>query len=372
MEKFIPVNNPLIDGSESDYLQKCIETGWVSSEGPFVGEFEHKFAKLCGRKHAVAVSSGSAALEIAVHSLGIKKGDEVILPTFTIISCVAPLIRIGAIPVLIDADPLTWNMDVNQIEERISSKTKAIMAVHIYGLPVDMDPLLLLAKRHGLLVIEDAAEAHGLLYKDRICGSLGNVSTFSFYPNKLITTGEGGMVLTDDDSIAEKCRSFRNLCFQKDKRFIHEELGWNFRMTNIQAALGLAQIERLDEFIKIKRIMGKRYTSLLKNLKHIQLPLKETEYSENIYWIYGLVLGADISDNADSIMKKLKNCGIGTRPFFWPIHLQPVLKKMGLFSNDSFPVAEQIAQKGFYIPSGLGLSNSDINSVSSELYTILN
>ena len=217
MEKFIPVNNPLIDGSESDYLQKCIETGWVSSEGPFVGEFENKFAKLCGRKYAVAVSSGSAALEIAVHSLGIKKGDEVILPTFTIISCVAPLIRIGAIPVLIDADPLTWNMDVNKIEEKISSKTKAIMAVHIYGLPVDMDPLLSLAKRHGLLVIEDAAEAHGLLYKDRICGSLGDVSTFSFYPNKLITTGEGGMVLTDDDRIAEKCRSLRNLCFQKIK-----------------------------------------------------------------------------------------------------------------------------------------------------------
>ena len=372
MEKFIPVNNPLIDGSESDYLQKCIETGWVSSEGPFVGEFENKFAKLCGRKYAVAVSSGSAALEIAVHSLGIKKGDEVILPTFTIISCVAPLIRIGAIPVLIDADPLTWNMDVNQIEEKISSKTKAIMAVHIYGLPVDMDPLLSLAKRHGLLVIEDAAEAHGLLYKDRICGSLGDVSTFSFYPNKLITTGEGGMVLTDDDRIAEKCRSLRNLCFQKDKRFIHEELGWNFRMTNIQAALGLAQIERLDEFIKIKRTMGKRYTSLLKNLEHIQLPLKETEYSENIYWIYGLVLDADISDNADSIMKKLKSCGIGTRPFFWPIHLQPILKKMGLFRNDSFPVAEQIAHKGFYIPSGLGLSNSDINSVSSELFAILN
>ena len=371
MGKFIPVNTPLIDGSESDYLQKCIETGWVSSEGPFVEEFEHKFAKLCNRKHAVAVSSGSAALEIAVHSLGIKKGDEVILPTFTIISCVAPLIRIGAIPVLIDADPLTWNMDVNQIEERISSKTKAIMAVHIYGLPVDMDPLLSLAKRHGLLVIEDAAEAHGLLYKDRICGSLGDVSTFSFYPNKLITTGEGGMVLTDDDRIAEKCRSLRNLCFQKDRRFIHEELGWNFRMTNIQAALGLAQIERLDEFIKIKRIMGKRYTSLLKKLEHIQLPLKGTKYSENIYWIYGLVLDADIPDNADSIMKKLKNCGIGTRPFFWPIHLQPVIKKMGLFRTDSFPVAEQIAQKGFYIPSGLGLSNSEINRVSSELCAIL-
>ena len=371
MEKFIPVNTPLINGSESDYLQECIETGWVSSEGPFVEEFEQKFAKICSRQHAVAVSSGSAALEIAVHSLGIKKGDEVILPTFTIISCITPLIRIGAIPVLIDADPLTWNMDVSQIEQRISSKTKAIMAVHIYGLPVDMDPLLSLAKRRGLLVIEDAAEAHGLLYKDRICGSLGDVSTFSFYPNKLITTGEGGMVLTDDDRIAEKCRSLRNLCFQKDKRFVHEELGWNFRMTNIQAALGLAQIERLDEFIKIKRIMGQRYTTLLKSINDIQLPLKETIYAENNYWIYGLVLDENISFNADSLMKKLKLCGIGTRPFFWPIHLQPVFIKMGLFKSDSFQVAERISKKGFYIPSGLGLTNSEIERVSSKLRELL-
>ena len=371
MGKFIPVNSPLIDGSESDYLQKCIETGWISSEGPFVEDFEHEFANLCNRKHAVAVSSGSAALELAVHALGINKGDEVIIPTFTIISCVAPLIRIGAIPILVDADPLTWNIDVNQIEQRISTRTKAIMAVHIYGLPVDMDPLLTLAKKYGLMVIEDAAEAHGLLYKDKICGSFGNISTFSFYPNKLITTGEGGMVLTDDDTIAEKCRSLRNLCFQKNKRFIHEELGWNFRMTNMQAALGLAQIERLDEFIKKKRSMGQKYNELLRGLNNIQLPTIKTSYSENIYWVFGLVLDENILDNADSIMKKLKTCGVGTRPFFWPIHLQPLIKKMGLFRTDSFPIAEKIARKGFYIPSGLGLTDSEINRVSSKLRAIL-
>ena len=371
MGKFIPVNSPLIDGSESDYLQKCIETGWISSEGPFVEDFEHEFANLCNRKHAVAVSSGSAALELAVHALGVNKGDEVILPTFTIISCVAPLIRIGAIPVLVDAHPLTWNIDVDQIEQKITSKTKAIMAVHIYGLPVDMDPLISLAKKHGLMIIEDAAEAHGLLYKDKICGSFGDVSTFSFYPNKLITTGEGGMVLTDDDRIAEKCKSLRNLCFQNNQRFIHEEIGWNFRMTNMQAALGLAQIERLDEFINKKRSMGKKYNALLKGLNNIQLPLKETSYSENIYWIYGLVLDENFLVNADSIMEKLKKSGIGTRPYFWPIHNQPVLKKLDLFKNDSFPVAERIARKGFYIPSGLGLTDSEINRVSSELWAIL-
>ena len=354
-----------------NYLQKCIETGWVSSEGPYVQDFEQKFARICGRKHAISVSSGSAALEIAVHALGIKKGDEVILPTFTIISCVAPLIRIGAIPVLVDADPLTWNMDVSQIEERITSRTKAIMAVHIYGLPVNMDPLLKLAKSYNLLVIEDAAEAHGLLYKDKICGSLGDISTFSFYPNKLITTGEGGMAVTDDDRIAEKCRSLRNLCFQKNKRFIHEELGWNFRMTNIQAALGLAQIERLDEFINKKRWMGQKYTKILKSLDSIQLPIKETNYSKNIYWVFGIVLNENFPENADSLMKRLKNSGIGTRPFFWPIHNQPVLKKIGLFKTDTFPVAERIAKKGFYIPSGLGLTNSEINRVSRELLSIL-
>ena len=372
MGEFIPVNTPLIDGSEKDYLQKCIETGWISSEGPFVEQFEQKFAKLVGRKHAIAVTNGSSALEIAVHALGIKKGDEVILPTFTIISCIAPLIRIGAIPVLVDADPLTWNMDVNQIEEKINSRTRAIMAVHIYGLPVDMDPLLNLAKRHGLMIIEDAAEAQGLYYKDRVCGSLGDISTFSFYPNKLITTGEGGMAVTDNDTIAEKCRSLRNLCFQKNKRFIHEELGWNFRMTNIQAALGLAQIERLDEFIKKKRSMGQKYTALLSGLDSIQLPLVRTDYAENIYWVYGLILDDKLSENAETLMEKLKNCGIGTRPFFWPIHQQPVLKKMGFFKKEFFPEAERIAQKGFYIPSGLALTTSEINRVSKELWSILN
>jgi perosamine synthetase len=263
-------------------------------------------------------------------------------------------------------------MDVNQIEERISCRTRAIMAVHIYGLPVDMDPVLSLAKRYGLMVIEDAAEAQGLIYKDRVCGSLGDISTFSFYPNKLITTGEGGMAVTDNDTIAEKCRSLRNLCFQKNKRFIHEELGWNFRMTNIQAALGLAQIERLDEFIKKKRSIGQKYTALLKDLINIQLPLKETNYAENIYWIYGLILDENLSDNAENLMEKLKKYGIGTRPFFWPIHQQPVIKKLGLLKNESFPVAERIAQKGFYIPSGLALTTSEINRVSKKLWSILN
>ena len=369
--KYIPVNTPSLNGSEKEYLIKCIETGWISSEGPYVKEFEEKFAKIVGRKHAISVTNGTSALETAITVLDIKRGDEVILPTFTIISCLAPLLRIGAVPVFVDADPLTWNMNIEQVEDKISSRTKAIMAVHIYGLPVEMDPLLLLAKKYGLKVIEDAAEAHGLDYKGITCGSFGDISTFSFYPNKLITTGEGGMIVTDDDILAEKCRSLRNLCFQSEKRFFHEDLGWNFRMTNIQAALGLAQIERMEDFASKKRSIGQKYTSLLGNLENIQVPLERTNYAENIYWVYGLVLDNSFMSDADGFMEKLKKLGIGTRPFFWPMHEQPVLKKYGFNNEKSYPVAERIARRGFYIPSGLAITFDEIEYISEKIQSLL-
>jgi len=270
MGDFIPVNEPLLDGNEKKYLLECIESGWISSEGPFVKEFEQKFAGRIGRKHAIAVTNGTAALDTAVEALGIGPADEVILPTFTIISCIIQIVRSGATPVLVDSDPLTWNMNVTQIESKITPRTKAIMVVHIYGLPVDMDPVLDIAKRHGLKIIEDAAEMHGQTYRGKPCGSFGDISTFSFYPNKHITTGEGGMIVTDDDVLAETCRSLRNLCFQPQKRFVHERLGWNLRMTNLQAALGLAQLERLDEFVARKRAMGERYTELLKSINGLE------------------------------------------------------------------------------------------------------
>jgi perosamine synthetase len=280
--KSIPVNEPLLDGNEKKYLLECIETGWISSEGAFVNQFEEQFAAKVGRKYGVAVSNGTAALDLAVVALKIGKGDEVILPTFTIISCAAAIVRSGAVPVVVDCDPITWNMDVSQIETKITSKTKAIMIVHIYGLPVDLDPLLAIAHKYGLKIIEDAAEMHGQTYKDLPCGSFGDISTFSFYPNKHITTGEGGMLVTDNAQIAEHCRSLRNLCFQPQKRFVHEELGWNFRMTNLQAAIGVAQLERIDEFVVRKRAMGGKYTELLANIPGLQLPLAKTEYANNI------------------------------------------------------------------------------------------
>ena len=371
MSDFIPVNEPLLDGNEKTYLIECIDTGWISSEGPFVKAFEEKFAAQVGRRYGVAVTNGSVALDAAVVALGIGPGDEVILPTFTIISCAAAIVRAGAVPVVVDSDPITWNMDVTQIEAKITPRTKAIMVVHIYGLPVDMDPVLALADHYGLQIIEDAAEMHGQTYKGKPCGSFGAISTFSFYPNKHITTGEGGMIVTDDPALAERCRSLRNLCFQPQKRFVHEELGWNLRMTNLQAALGLAQLERLQEFVARKRHMGDRYTQLLTDQTGLQLPLAKTDYADNIYWVYGVVLRPEVPVDAEKIMHLLKHQNIGTRPFFWCMHEQPVFHKLGLFEGVSCPVAENLARRGFYLPSGMALTEPQGDRVAKDLIEIL-
>jgi len=367
MSEFIPVNEPLLDGDEKKYLLECIESGWISSEGPFVRQFEEAFAPRVGRKHGVAVANGTAALDLAVDALGLGPGDEVILPAFTIISCVHQIVRSGAIPVLVDSDPLTWNMDVGQLASRITSRTKAIMAVHIYGLPVDMDPILELARKHGLAVIEDAAEMHGQTYKGKPCGSFGTVSTFSFYPNKHLTTGEGGMIVSDDPQLAETCRSLRNLCFQPQKRFVHERLGWNARMTNMQAGIGLAQLSRLDEFVARKRRMGALYQEVLAGCSHAQLPLARTDYADNIYWVFGVVLREDCGMDAEAAMAALAKAGVGTRPFFCPMHLQPVLRRLGLFAGEEYPVAERLYKQGFYLPSGMALRPDQIERAAAAL-----
>lgn len=367
----IPVNEPLLDGNEEKYLVECIRTGWISSEGPFVARFEEQFSARVGRKHGVAVANGSVALDAAVVALGLGPGDEVILPASTIISCAAAIVRAGAKPVLVDCDPRTWNMDVGQVEARITPRTRAIMAVHIFGLPVDMDPLLALARKHGLKLIEDAAEVIGQTYRGRPCGSLGELSTFSFYPNKHVTTGEGGMLLADDPALAARCRSLRNLCFKPEQRFVHDELGWNFRLSNLQAALGVAQLERLDRSVAIKRRMGERYTELLKGTRGLQLPVAGTPYADNIYWVYGLVLEDDVPFDAREAMARLAKLGVGTRPFFWPMHEQPVFRRMGLFDGENHPAAERIARRGFYIPSGMALSGEQIERAAAAVKEIL-
>ena len=370
MTNFIPVNEPLLDGNEARYLKECISTGWISSEGPFIERFEQGIAKLTGRKHAIAVSNGTAAIDVAIECLGITKGDEVIVPSFTIISCLQQIVRVGAIPVLVDSDLATWNMDVAKIEEKITARTKAIMVVHIYGLPVDMKPVLEIAARYALKVIEDAAEMIGQTYYGQPCGSFGDISTFSFYPNKHITTGEGGMVLTDNDEFAERCKSLRNLCFTSEKRFIHESLGWNFRMSNLQAAVGLAQLEQLPKFIIKKRKIGETYINLLSKIDCIQLPLVETNYAKNIYWVFGILINESHNFDSKAAMSRLRSKGIGTRPFFYPMHQQPVLKKMGLFHNEVHPNSESMYKRGFYIPSGLALNEMQMNRVAEEVCSL--
>jgi perosamine synthetase len=275
------------------------------------------------------------------------------------------------VPVVVDCEPDSWNCSAVQIEEKITSRTKALLVVHIYGLPVDMDPILGLARKFGLKVIEDAAEMHGQTYKDRPCGSFGDISTFSFYPNKLVTTGEGGILLTDDEFLAERCRSLRNLCFQSNPRFVHEELGWNARMSNLQAAVGVAQLERLDEFVSRKRKMGAFYTDQLRRIAGIGLPIPRTSYAENIYWVYGVVLDDSVPFDAHEAMERLATMGIGTRPFFWPMHEQPVFKKMGLFAQESHPNAERLARRGFYVPSGVALTEAQAHRVVGALREIL-
>jgi len=295
----------------------------------------------------------------------------VIVPTFTIISCVTAILNAGAKPVLVDMDPDTWNMTPEGISEAITSKTRAILIVHIYGLPVEMEPILELARAEGLKVIEDAAEAIGQECHGQPCGSFGDISTFSFYPNKHITTGEGGMILTDDEGLAGRCRGLRNLCFQPEKRFYHEEIGWNYRMTNLQAALGLAQLESLPNTLLRKREIGQLYERLLHDCEPLQFPLPSTSYAENLYWVFGVVLKVGSEELTLELTRQLGEAKIGTRPFFWPMHEQPVFHKMGLFREDSFPVAERLARTGFYLPSGVGTTDQQVKHVAEVLKGLL-
>ncbi len=368
----IPVNTPLLGDRERDYLMRCIETGWISSEGPFVQEFENKFSARVNRQHGIAVSSGTAALDCAMAALDLGPGDEVILPSLTIISCASAIVRTGAKPVTVDSLPDVWNMNPEEVAAKITPQTKAILIVHLYGLPADVDPILELAEKHGLAVVEDAAEAIGQTHRGRPCGSFGTLSVFSFYPNKHITTGEGGMIVTDCEDLATKCRSLRNLCFGSgNQRFEHEHLGWNYRMTNMQAALGLAQLESLDEHLKKKRRIGMTYGKALEQTLGLALPISETPYAENLFWVFGVVVENKRFSAATEVTESLATRAVGTRPFFWPIHEQPVFRRMGLFDGVVHPMAEKLARRGFYLPSGLGLTEEQILRAAKELTQIM-
>lgn len=367
----IPVAEPLLKSEDIERAKDCLQSGWISSAGKYIEEFESSWARYCNMPFGVAVSNGSVALDIAVRLLDLKPGDEVIMPSFTIICCANAIIANNGVPVLVDQEPNNWQMDISQIEAKITIRTRAIMVVHIYGHPVDMDPVIDLCKRYNLMLIEDAAEVHGALYKGKPCGGFADISTFSFYANKLITCGEGGMLLIKDEILAERAKSYRNLCFQAKRRFVHEELGQNFRLTNLQAALAVGQVLRIEEIVERKRLIASRYTELLGSQSGITLP-KEAQWARNVYWIYGIITDKELGDDCLWLMNDLKEKEIETRPFFWPMHEQPVLKKLGLFSGENYPISESLARRGFYIPSGLTIEDEQMKKVVDVISTSVN
>lgn len=369
----IPVNAPLLDGNEKRYLAECIDSGWISSEGPFVARFEQAFAGFLGRAHGVAVCNGTAALEAGLYALGVGEGDEVIMPSFTIISCATAALRLGATPVLVDIDPATWCMDVAQVAAKLTPRTKVVMPVHIYGHPVDLDPLLELRARHGFKILEDAAEVQGAAYLSRRggerwlkCGAIGDAAATSFYANKIITTGEGGMVLADDPAVAERARAYRNLCFRPEKRFLHTELGYNFRMTNLQAAVGLAQVERIDEFVAIKVRVAEYYRRGLAAVPGLRF-MTVQPWAKSVYWMYAVELDPALGLDATVVMERLRARGVATRPFFLGLHEQPVLRARGLFAGERYPCTEHAARFGFYLPSGMNLDEATVARVVAAL-----
>jgi perosamine synthetase len=377
----IPVNEPLFLGREKRLLNECIDTGWLSSDGEFVQEFEQLFAEYIGVKHGVVVTSGTTALELSVAALELPKGSGVIVPTFTIISCISAILRNNLTPVLVDADPYTWGVDIEKIKEKIIKSTvgiRAIMPVHIYGHPCDMAPIQKLADEYNLKIIEDAAEVHGAEYlsskdtpsKWQRCGSLGDLGVFSFYANKIITTGEGGIVVTNSDKLAIKLRLLRNLAFTQEQRFLHREEGFNFRMGNLQAAVGVAQMEYVDEYVRRKINQGEHYRRQLSAIPGISLQGVE-DWARPVYWVNGIVLDKSIRFDAVEMAQRLLLQKVQSRPFFYPMHKQPVFTRRRLFAGEKYPVAEQLANRGLYLPSGMALSEAQIDYTCETVRKIL-
>lgn len=372
--KFIPVCEPTLIGNELKYVIDCVKTNWISSGGKYINEFEKKFAGYCNRKYGVTSCNGSAALHMALEAIGLGPGDEVIVPDFTMFASVSSIMFTGAKPVFVDVEKETWCMNPNLIEEKITNKTKAIMAVHIYGHPVDMDKVNGIAKKYNLLVIEDAAEAHGAMYKGKKCGSMSNVACFSFYGNKILTTGEGGMIVTDDEKIVKKARQVKDYGFGKT-RFISDFVGYNFRMTNMQAAIGLAQLERVDKLVNARIKNAHSYNKILSKIEGIITP-PCAEWAKNVYWMYGIMIMDEFGMTKEELTKKLREKGIDTRAFFIPMHKQPAFKnKDPKFPNrpdtdGNYPVADELGKRGFYLPSSGSLTEDEIRYVVDTIKLI--
>ena len=361
----IPVCEPTLGGNELKYVTQAIETNWISSAGSFIRDFEARFAQLCGAQYGIACANGTVAMHLAMATLGLEPGDEVIIPTFTMIATANAVTYCGATPVLVDMEPDYWQMDIDQVAAKITPRTRAIVPVHIYGHPTDMDPLLELAQRHGLMVIEDSAEAHGAEYKGRRCGSLGDAAGFSFYGNKIITTGEGGMVTTNNKEIARLAWNLRDHAFSTERHFWHKFVGFNYRMTNLQAAVGLAQVEQLEHFVEQRRRNAAEYTCRLHGIPGITTP-PEASWAKNVYWMYGITVdAADYGMSRDQLRKVLADHGIETRTFFIPMHCQPVYWRQ--FMGQRYPVAERLCRDGFYLPSASSLSLAEIEYVAGVI-----
>jgi len=370
---FIPVNKPLITREDISYLNKSISKGWISSEGPEVKRFENNFSSFIGNKYSVAVSSGTAALEIAIKSLELKKGDEVIIPNFTIISNAMAVLKENLTIKLIDCNIRDWNMDISEIEKKITKKTKAIIATHIYNFPIRVDILKKICKKNRIILIEDAAEVIGQKLNNKLCGSYGDISIFSFYANKQITTGEGGMITTNNKKLYEQSKSLRNLCFGKQDRFNHEDIGWNYRMTNLQASLGVSQLKRIKSIVGKRHKVGDEYFQKLKDNKNIYIPETSRSYAKNIYWIIGFVItNKKLKIDAKKLMKILMKYGIQTRPFFWPMHMQRVFRnKYKINISGSYKNSEYISKYGLYLPSSLDIKSNQIKFICDKVNSIL-
>ena len=370
-KKLIPVSSPLITKEDAKFVYNVVKSGWISSAGKNIKVFENKFAKYVKRKFACAVSSGTAALEIAVKSLNLDKDDEIIMPTFTIISNAIAIIKNNVKPVLVDSDIKTWNINIQEIEKKITKKTKALMIPHIYGFSCEMDKIIKICKKNKLLLIEDAAEMIGQTFKGQKCGTFGDISTFSFYANKQITTGEGGMIFTNNSDLNKKFNKLKNLNFGKSNRFNHTDISWNYRLTNMQASLGLSQLKRINKIIKKKRDIGKFYYNKLKHNKKIIIQPYKLNYEKNIYLVFGIILKKNSKLNREEIQKKLLEKKIETRQFFWPMHKQEIFKKKGLFKNEKYKISEFMSKNGFYIPNGINLTKKEMNYIVNNLNKVL-
>jgi len=366
----IPVNEPLIAPNAKKYVLDCLNTGWISSSGKYLEKFEGAFADYLGVNYATTTTNGTTALHLALATLNLGPRDEIIIPDLTIISCGLAALYVGATPVVIDVDPTTGNIDPTKIEQAITKKTKAIMVVHLYGHPADMDPILTIAKRQHLAIVEDAAEAHGALYKGKKVGSIGDIGCFSFYGNKIVTTGEGGMIVTNNKKLYTRAKLLKDLAHSPHRRFYHEEIGFNFRMTNMQAALGLAQLEEIDKYIAIKLHMAKTYNDQLSSVSTLSLP-SQAPWARSVYWMYAVLVSKNSPMVRDMLRTKLKEEGIDTRDYFIPLHRQPVFTKLGLFKNISCPVSDDLSKRGFYLPSGLAITDKQIRTVTSTIKRLL-